>query len=252
MEENNQSGMKSAFRNAPLAIGTLLIITLLAACDRNSSDATQPPAVNRISLASLKLNGLKSCDAYKTYVTDALVEQYRPHPGSSLPVESMPGAPQSAPTSAGDAAGASSSAPTHVTGTNNQEPGVDEPDIVKTDTDGNLYIARGNFLRIVAGHPPAELKELAALDAGGTVYDLFLDAKQHRAVLFAAHYDQPVPASPPSAGDVITLPGFYQRVQYVVSFVDVTNPAQPILTTHWTLDGFPLDARRCTYSRSAV
>ena len=246
MDSNTQFRVSWVTRKVHAIIGAVLALALLYACGRGSD--AEPEAVNRLPLASLKLNSLKNCDAYKTYVTEALVEQYRPRRGSQLPAESTSGGPQSAPTApaSGDgSASTASSAPTHVTGTNNQEAGVDEPDIVKTDAkNGILYIARGNSLRIVAGHPPKELKELGALDAGGNVYDLFLDEAKQRTVLFSAHYDQRVPASPPMGGDAMTLPGFYQRVQYVVSFVDVSNPAQPMLTERWTLDGFPLDARR--------
>ncbi len=245
MDMHNQSEMNRALRALPAILGTVLMFTLLTACGKGSSDSKNT-GVNRVSLAALKLNTLTSCDAYKTYATDALVEQYRPQRGAQLAVESNSGGTQSppaSPASTGAAAGSADSAtPTHVTGTNNQETGVDEPDIVKTDTKGNLYIARGQFLRIVAGHPPTALKELGALDAGGNVYDLFLDEAMRRVVLFAAHYEQLVPVSPPR-GDAITLPAFYQRVQYVVSFVDVSDLAHPVLTERWKLDGFPLDAR---------
>ena len=244
MDANYQFNTNRATRNGLRIVGTVWVLVLLSACGGGSD--TAPVSVNRHSLAALKLNALPSCDAYKTYVTDALVEQYRPRSWSLQAVSTTGESPPApaGPSSMDGAAGSASSTPTRVTGTNNQEAGVDEPDIVKTDAKGNLYIARGNFLRIVAGHPPTALKELAALDAGGNVYDLFLDEANKRAVLFAAQYEQMIPISPPSNGDAITLPAFYQRVKYVVSFVDVSNLAQPVLTTRWTLDGVPLDARR--------
>lgn len=247
MDANSYSAMNQAHKISILA-GTVLTFALLSSCGRDSDTPAEPKTVNRVSLASLKLSTLQSCDAYKTYVINALVEQYRPRRWSQSTVESGSGGPQPAPaapaSAGGDSASSANSAPTHVTGTNNQEAGVDEPDIVKTDTNGTLYIARGNFLRIVAGHPPKELNELAALDAGGNVYDLFLDETLRRVVLFAAHYEPLMPMTPPRSGDAITSPAFYRRTQYVVSFVDVSDPAQPVLTERWTLDGVPLDSRR--------
>lgn len=227
-------------------VGVALALLVLTACG-TGSDGDNPAVVDRGTLATLKLNTLENCDAYKTYLTDALVEQYRPRnlsfgsPSTGGGMEGMPG--PATPSSGGGTASDSNAAPSHVTGTNNQESGVDEPDIVKTDTNGVLYIARGNFLRIVAGHPARELKELAALDAGGSVYDLFLDEANRRLVLFAARYDSfgPVPLAP---GNVNMSVIYYQRPQYIVSFVDISNPVQPVLTARWTLDGYPLDARR--------
>lgn len=249
MDADYQFNTARATHNGLNIIGTVCMLAVLSACGK-SSDNEPVGNGNRHALAALKLNALQSCDAYKTYVTDALVEQYRPRRGSVSTANSAPGEAQPVPAAPGPmdggTASADSAAPTQVTGTNNQETGVDEPDIVKTDAAGNLYIARGNFLRIVAGHPPTALKELAALDAGGNVYDLFLDEANKRAVLFAAQYGRAIPVSPPGAEDAITLPGFYQPVKYVVSFVDVANLAQPVLTTRWTLDGVPLDARRVT------
>ena len=241
---NNPSGIQRATCKIHITLATVLVFTLLAACGRGSSDAKNE-SVNRVALAALKLNTLASCEAYKTYVTEALVEQYRPRRGLQVSTESTAGESPWAPTVPASGNGSASSIPTHVTGTNNQEAGVDEPDIVKTDANGILYIGRGNSLRIVTGHPPAELKELAALEAGGNVYDLFLDEPKRRAVLFAAHYDQQIPVfSGMGGGGMTTSPNLYQPVQYVVSFVDVSNPAQPVLTERWTLEGLPLDARR--------
>ena len=172
MDANYRFNTARATRTGLGIIGTVGVLAVLSGCGQ-SSDSEPVNNVNRHSLAALKLNALPSCDAYKTYVTDALVEQYRPRSRSVTTVNSTPGGAQTAPagpSSVDGAASEASSAPTRVTGTNNQEAGVDEPDIVKTDAQGNLYIARGNFLRIVAGRTPTALKELGKLDAGGNVY----------------------------------------------------------------------------------
>jgi hypothetical protein len=236
-------------KTTPLLIRAAAVVLVagafLSGCGKGNNQ--DKPGPQPATLAALRLNALENCDAYLAYVTDSLVENYRPRDwGNPVRVQGEDGVVGTDPAPAAPATGdaASSSSPTHVTGTNNQEAGVDEPDIVKTDANGILYIARGEKLRIVAGHPPEQLNELATLDAGGAVYDLFLDETNRRAVLFAAHYDQIVPSSPAAASDAITMPSYYMRVQYVVSFVDVADPAQPQLTARWTLDGYPLDARR--------
>lgn len=242
-----------AIRNTTTSLALLvaaLSLPLLTSCG-DTRDA-QPTAPEAATLAALKLNAIENCGEFQTFVTHSLIEQYRPRSGSlrSPPVDTTEGGavPVSTPAApaSGGAGGSSPSdaAPTHVTGTNTQEIGVDEPDIVKTDADGNLYIARGGSLRIVSGHPPQALKELATLDAGGRIYDLFLDETQHRAVLFAAKYNDLIPAFPLAGGHGATIPGSYAPPQFVVSFVDVATPANPKLTARWTLDGYPLDARR--------
>ena len=164
MDANYRFNTARATRTGLGIVGTVGLLALLSGCGQ-SSDSEPDKNGNRHSLAALKLNALQSCDAYKTYVTDALVEQHRPRRGSVSTANSTPGGAQpepAGPSPMDGAASAASAALTRVTGTNNQEAGVDEPDIVKTDAKGNLYIARGNFLRIVAGHPPAALKVSAS------------------------------------------------------------------------------------------
>lgn len=226
-------------------LSVTLTLTLLTSCDNNKNSVDTIPPPNPATLTALKLNAIENCGEYQAFVADSLIEQHRPRSRLAIPKEGgAVGLPAPASPASGGGASQTDSAPTHVTDTNTQEIGVDEPDIVKTDAKGNLYIAHGGLLRVVAGHPPRELKELATLDAGGRIYDLFLDDTQHRAVLFAAHYDQTFPAAPPMNGSVASMPARYWRAQFVVSFVDITTPESPVLTARWTLDGNPLDARR--------
>lgn len=122
--------------------------------------------------------------------------------------------------------------PDRVSGTNVQEAGVDEADIVKTGSDGRLYILSGTTLTLVDAFPPDQLAnrelvrvDLADNDARFYASDLFLDEAQHRVVVLGSSYD-----------------GVRSYATSVL--IDVSDPASPQETERLGVDGYALQARR--------
>ena len=78
---------------------------------------------------------------------------------------------------ADDSAGSDAEGGTEYTGTNLQEFGVDESDVVKTDGE-YFYLMVGNELRIIKAYPIEEMAEVASIELDGSHWsggDLFLN-----------------------------------------------------------------------------
>ncbi|HWI70457.1 MAG TPA: beta-propeller domain-containing protein, partial [Baekduia sp.] len=139
--------------------------------------------------------------------------------------------PAAAPLSSDDA---SSSAP-EFSGTNVQEAGIDEPDLVKTDGK-RVFVAVGGKLQVVdvTGDAPRLIGSLA-LD-GGEAHQLLLRGTR-LLVLSSSYGGGPIPVDAvakfaPGGASVTTL-----------TEVDVTDPAAPKVARTMTLAGEYVDAR---------
>ncbi len=199
----------------------------------------------------LKLTATASCEDYKNYLTESLFKMYTQPvviTAGGVVVDAsttgMPApTPAPAPTPGGGASAStgSSAAPTGVSGTNNQEAGVDEADIVKTDSQGNFYIIHNSLLIIARGYPPSKLQELGRLDlqTGGRV-TLFLDEAGKRLLILD---DQPryIMLGDLAPGPLPPMPvkGWNSRLL----FVDISEPAKPQVRKAMTFDGSLLHAR---------
>ncbi|MEC9362461.1 MAG: beta-propeller domain-containing protein [Pseudomonadota bacterium] len=229
---------------------------LLASCGGNGGPApvdpgpeTQRTPIERLALKTFRAD----CSDFLDYAADALTEQFLtpfycaslgdgpcpvfaaegpPPPGMPTP---MPTPAATAPPGAGAPGvdGENSGDPDRGSGTNTQEQGVDEADIVKADAAGNLYILADNKLRILDAYPPQNLEQaaLATLDfgqyEGGTFYanDFFLDEAAGRAVVLGSRYN-----------------GFDALARAL--FVDVSNPQAPAVVRILGTDGVGMAARR--------
>ncbi|MFH1177413.1 MAG: beta-propeller domain-containing protein [Acidobacteriota bacterium] len=148
----------------PALAAAIIVVAALAA-------AAQPPRPGPRRLlraaplpAVQALQRLEGCDGFRAYLVDAIVEQLvRSWLGRWRFLDGLP-------VSSGNG---ESSGPTDYTTTNNQEAGVDELDLVKTDG-WHLYVAMDGWLRIVRSWPAAESEELAALKLPGYTHGLFL------------------------------------------------------------------------------
>ncbi|MGQ0697359.1 MAG: beta-propeller domain-containing protein [Panacagrimonas sp.] len=125
-----------------------------------------------------------------------------------------------------------SSGPGRVSGTNTQEAGVDEADIVKTDSAGRLYILSGTTLTILEAFPPEQLasRELLSLDLAESdssffASDLLLDEARQRVVVLGSSFDG-------------------VRNYAVSVLIDISNPAAPVETERLGVDGYALESRR--------
>jgi len=123
------------------------------------------------------LRRLTSCGELRSFLTDQSVERLVEHLYLwtwSLPWSS-PG---------GEDGG--SDGPTDFSGTNNQETGVDELDMVKTDGT-SLYITQDETLHILRSWPVETTTEVAAVPIGGQTTGLFVHSD--RAAVFSYRWE---------------------------------------------------------------
>jgi len=152
-------------------------------------------------------------------------------------------APTAAPAPAASGTGG---ATPEFSGTNVQEAGIDEPDVVKTDG-RHVYVAAGGKLRVidVTGDAPKVVGTLQ-LD-GGYAHQLLI--RGTRALVLSTVSapiaidvaPAPRPAQPGTAKTAIApAPG---RSTTLLTEVDLTDPAAPKVARTMTLDGDYVDAR---------
>ncbi|MGA8726198.1 MAG: beta-propeller domain-containing protein [Acidimicrobiales bacterium] len=221
-----------------------LVLALVAsgcggiASQAHGSFGTAPPT-------SARLLAYKSCSQFLSQVkTEALGEvgpDGLPDPGAgfvsssvgtalatagtpttSAPMAAAAGAAIGANASAGTDQAASEATPAYST-TNDQEQGVDEPDLVKTN--GELLVALRESpvgLQVVSlGSPPRLRGFLALGDNGGDPTGMFL-----------------------MGNDVVVLaPGSGASPTTDVTVVDLTDPDHPVVAHSFTVQGREVDAR---------
>jgi len=120
-----------------------------------------------------------------------------------------------------DSSNGAESAPTDYTTTNNQEEGVDEIDLVKTDGQ-YIYVAQDRALHIVDSWPIEDAEKVATVQLDGWAQGLFL------------YGDEIVVASQ------VWDNNFY-GTQY--TFFDVSDRSNPVQTRTIEIEGYQADAR---------
>ena len=140
------------------------------------------------------------------------------------------------------------------TGTNNQEQGVEEADILKTDGQ-YLYTIVGNELIIVDVRTPDQPTIVAQVAIDGSVSAFYLLGDQAVVLSHSYQFSPPVELSPPtdSDGNVILdtvacaslLPMWwhYYRPQTIVTTLDLHDRSAPVVASQTTLDGWLVDSR---------
>jgi hypothetical protein len=189
-------------------------------------------------LALKKFSANDNCAEFLDYAATALTEQYlqpfyRCYGDSLIACPVFIGAAEGdAVSGAPMASNAPGEVPGRVSGTNTQEAGVDEADIVKTDAAGNLYVLSGQHLLVVDAFPPAGLADRPLADfnlTGGDpnfyASDLFLDEAAHRLVVLGQTYNL-------SGGESVQV------------IVDISDPAQPVELLRLEVSGYALQSRR--------
>ena len=199
-----------------------LTLTPLAACDDGNTNNPQPqPTVTR----DHALHPFESCDQLRDYTSDVMVEELvRARYGGWL--EEMDGG-------AGPARNDSQEqdAPTDYTETNNQEEGVDEADLVKTDG-LHIYVAHGDELAIVKSWPAEDTQKIGTVSLGGNAHSLFLHGD--RAIVFSYVYED------------LREPDEYGRAYWHgtrISTVDVSDRSHPRAIRHIDVEGYFVDGR---------
>ena len=125
--------------------------------------------------------------------------------------------------------------------TNLQEAGVDEADIFKSDGT-NFYIADDATLRIVQADPLAGLAQLAEMQIGDDISDLYIF--DDSLLVLGYRYEEVDPndyaCPPPRWGYGWSYYGV-QRLQ--VTQIDITDPANPVQTHQLEIDGSLVSSR---------
>jgi len=141
------------------------------------------------------------------------------------------------PTAAEPAAGRAAAPKQGVdfSGTNVQEEGVDEPDIVKTDGNTLFAVAGGNLRAVDVGGAKPRLLDSLALEPSSS-HELLLHGDRLLVLSRGGYWIEPLPAMAARM-----MP--YQPSKSVLAEVDVSNPARLRLVGTLTLDGSYVAAR---------
>jgi uncharacterized secreted protein with C-terminal beta-propeller domain len=228
-------------RNWMTAVALAFAAGSLTACGGSSSDSgTQgPPAPDAQKLVSTPLELLaleepQSCSAFNEHVTDA-VAHLMINSGFVACRDCVLTA--AAGLAAQPSLGTDQQSFDRFTETNNQEAGVDELDRIDTDANGYFYLLDGTQLVVANGLPPADLRAVAKLELGVRADGLVLDAVNRRLVIARSEIGFLSLAQwilPPTHPDPLTE----------LLFVDVANPAAPVIERRLELEGFKLAVRR--------
>ena len=206
------------------AVFSAVFAAALVGCDK-TDETIDPPQVSH----EVGLRRLTSCDDLKTRVTDSIIESvvqgygFRGYPGGVM--EDAVDAPAADNTAGG---GDGATGPSSWTGTNNQEEGVEELDLVQTDGE-HLYVAQDKWLQIVDSFPAEAASLQASVQLDGYARGLF----QADATTLVVVEDLGGETTPDGAWIPLTR----ARV------VDVTDPTAPVTTRTVDLEGWLVDAR---------
>lgn len=216
----------------------------------------QRPALS-VNTASDDVQKASSCDDLAA-VLDARAAQGGYGGGTTGGVMMMrmaeeDGALATAPAAAGEAAmdSASANKSGDYSETNVQVEGVDEADIVKTDG-ANVYLVRGQTIRIVRAVPADQMKEIASVsidDEHFSPTDLYV-AENRLIVIGTTWKNTPGPGPVPFMKDTMNMrigimPPYYGNSSRVsVKIFDVSDPAKPSQVRALSFDGSSSFTRR--------
>jgi len=220
----------------PFAV--LCLGLLLGGCGGGGGSGDSPPpaptprSVPDAKLALKHFDGSNACADYRQYASDSFTDQFLTG-FRCLAIGPCPvflGEP--AATDGGAAPQPSANAPERVSQTNTQEAGVDEGDVVKADSAGNLYILGAQHLVALQAFPPAGLNSrpqtlvpLAANDSQFYAQDFLLDETAKRLIVFGSSYSG-------------------ERGRSVSILFDLSDPLAPREVERLWVDGWPMQARR--------
>ena len=181
-----------------------------------------------VAYAAGPLEAFSDCDGllgyFQEHAPDYLIEQASGGGGSAS--GSSERSSPAEPAAAGDSAGGAASTPAHST-TNVAEAGVDEPDLVKTNGQVIVAVARGRVHLISAAD--GRMSKLATLP-DTNVRNVFLAGT--RVLVFSG----------PQPEDVAPGPRSRERRQHLTTY-DITTVRAPKRVATLAIDGEVLDAR---------
>ncbi|HSW12435.1 MAG TPA: beta-propeller domain-containing protein [Solimonas sp.] len=221
----------------------LCLSLLLGACGGGGGGGSAPSpdggstprSVPTAKLALKHFSGSNACADYRAYASESFTDQFLTG-FRCLAIGPCPvflGEPAVA--TDGSGAGATpppGAAPERVSQTNTQEAGVDEADVVKADSAGNLYILGAQHLVALRAFPPAGLDsrpqtlvDLAGGDSSFYAQDFLLDEAAKRLIVFGSS----------TSG---------QRGRSLSILFDLADPLAPREVERLWVDGWPMQTRR--------
>lgn len=240
----------------PLLLPSLLLPTFISGCD-DSGDRDRdgrPWTASR----TVALEQYESCEHLESAVKeraleelDALIDSYGQYAdfddGTSAPEEGS---------GDGDGGSGDREEGTDYSGTNNQEEGVDEPDLVKTDG-YHIYVVNGNRLHVFDVPEFGQLVPASETLLEGYPSQLLLDAELERAAVFSYVGVEDLPDEHPLRSAVAreqANDGLTYRTSRLskISIYDVSDPAAPALSREVWVEGWLQTARRTDHSVRAV
>lgn len=144
-------------------------------------------------------------------------------------------APPNAPAPDANGAGGSDDSSTQdYSTTTEQEEGVQESDVVKSD--GNyFYIISRNNLRIVDAVPADAMSETASFELNGYGYDLYLAGDR---IIALTSPEQPVYLEPDAPSALIAPDFAPYRPQVEITVIDANDRAKPQVLSRTRIDGY--------------
>ncbi len=142
-------------------------------------------------------------------------------------------------------------------GTNNQEDGVDEADLVKTDG-YNIYLINGNRLHVFGVPTFGQLDAQSETEIEGMPQQLLLDSENHRAAVFSMVYVDTLPEDHPMRQRLgrqeedINVWSWRTWAISKITLLDVSDPTAPALERELWLEGWYQTARRHDSSARVV
>jgi len=230
-------------RRTALTASLLALPLTLAAC--SPADLLAPPTAG-----AAELTDFGSCEELLDYFQEHALEQVGPWGfgmGAQMgAMEDMAGAAEGGDVSR-DRAAASDSAGGgdgggDFSGTNNQEEGVEEPDIVQTDGEIIVTSVQGRMVVVdVASGQKVGAVALPSRRGGTGAAELLLDRANDRVLALTREWGGGVSPLPRMDG-MSTYPAF-ESTRTVVTLVDISDPSTPTVSGSIRLEGDYRSAR---------
>lgn len=219
------------------SVGMLTATALATSLATALAGCTDPEPKPTIREDSIGLHAFAGCDPLLDYFhaeAIATLEQYALLGGGGDDIDiAIGGAPQESPTlDRGDAAGGEDADGPAFSNTNVQEPGIDEPDVVKTDG-RHLYSVRNGYLLI---HDAADLRELSRTALPGQGGSLLVEGD--RALVLGEIWGAPVEDF--TEADAVRRDN---GGKVVLSVFDLTDREAPVLVRRSYIEGWLVAAR---------
>ena len=223
-----------------LAVALSLALGLAAGCERGGNSLTAPKGLVRC----------QNCDDVAGWITRVAVAYMNRVLDQNLYAAINNGGyyygdDEADQGSADDDASRDDSSGGDYSGTNVQENGVDEADMVKTDGD-RLFVATGGFLLLFDPRPATEIHELSRIAIEGQVRDLFLYGDVAMVFSTLGSWELPDDVWPDRPRDQM-----YWNI-LKVTLIDVSDSSAPALLREVYAEGDYVSSRRVDASARVI